>query len=209
MVYVDPDLTLPQGCILYAPSSRAPDPNAFEVSTIYSNDSGTMSRSIGAWDWSIPNNDHFNWVKSFTWLQMSSYFGTYQGRTYYNLVLFEYPEDEYSLFLWNFNSENWIWQTSSDGPREVEGSGQVYYEYIYWGEGPLIPSNIPILEASNIMIYWHYGSSSPPEYMWELNYDYLGLSSGDHWGNGEWLADQDVPFDWLDDKYYYNWYVGS
>lgn len=207
MCYVQPDLTLPEGALLYAPSSRAPDPNAFEVSTIYSYNSGsdTMDRQIGAWDWSIANNDHFNWVRTFEWLEQNNYFGTLYGMTYYNLVLAQDQYGDYALFLYDFDTELWDWQTASQDARDVDGYGQVYYEYIYWDDGPLIPTDIPYIEASNQMIYYLNGAS----YTWSLNYESLGLSSGTAWSD-QWLDDRSIPHGWIDNnKYFYDWYVGT
>jgi hypothetical protein len=209
MAYVQPDLTLPSGATLYAPSSRAPDPNAFEVSTIYSlNSSSIMERKVGAWDWSISNNNHFNWVQTFAWFEQNHYFGTYAGKTYYNLVLAQDQYGNYALFLYNFYTSLWDWQTASQGPRNVDGSGQVYYEYIYSGSGPLIPTDIPYIEASNQMIY-HLVGYWTQYYTWDLNYQSLGLSNGNTWSD-QWLTDRNIPHGWIDNnKYFYDWYVGT
>jgi hypothetical protein len=167
-----------------------------------------MDYAVGIFDHTVPS---WIWWNSSTWMNDHHYLGTLYGMTYYELVLFPdvvHNDDAFAAFFYNFNTQQFDWIITANDVREVDGSGQIYYEYITWSEDktPRIPSDVPWIEASNIEIF--YFDTSSEQYQWSLNYNSLGLSSANAWSE-QWLIDQSVPHGYYSSQYNFDWYVGT
>jgi hypothetical protein len=188
---IDEFLTLPENCLLYAPTLRPPDPCPLEVGVKYWEDDEPF----------LFVYDHYLGI--FTDVDFTAdelrdeHYLTLQD-TYDVCIIWQ--DNTWGAYLYDYNDNLWDRIYNQDNNKYLYAGGWDTYE-VYFDSS--WPSDTNYLKASNIMIYTSNGYE-PIQWYWDYNWG--TWYSGPGYELANWPGGFNVPHGWVNN--FYEWWAG-